>query len=86
LAVRAVRADVPRDLPSSAAAEVRPLDEALNALGEYLGKHCFPEQLQSGGGPTQYDSPSAFAPDTYAPHVQAVTDALGRLTAASRSR
>jgi len=79
LASRAVAGDLTREAYPQAASQIDALHSALARLGEYLGKGCFIAKGGDGPEPTQYDSPTSFAPGPLKEHLQAVSETFQRL-------
>jgi hypothetical protein len=81
LAARAIAGDVTREAHPQAENELAVLNTALAGLDKYLGSECFAAASRNSRQPTQYDSPTEFAPGPLAERVRAVSDALQQVEA-----
>jgi len=82
LAARAVTADFGREAYPHAASQIASVDSALANVRQYLGNACFAAASRDNRRPTQYDSPTDFAPQPLAERMELVSAALQQLEAA----
>jgi hypothetical protein len=86
LAARAITGDIRMDRQRGAKGDLAALDSALDSLAGYLGETSFAAGRPASGAPTPYDSPTAFAPASYADRTKPVLEALKQLEAATTAR
>jgi len=81
LAVRATAADVKRDNYPQAATAMATMNAALENLGIYLARNCFPATNEGSQWPTQYETPTNFMPQSFAEKTKPLSAALRQLEA-----